>query len=529
MMIKNIKWLLIASLSIVACNKDEDPVVVIEPEVPVTAGSANFAKYVALGNSLSAGFSDSALFKEGQKGSYTKLMSDQFALAGGGAFNIPYMNDNRGGFLIGGAPNPNFLPRLTSLGVVNNSPNISLASPYGSSTTEVAANIFNPAARFNNMGVPGAKSFHLLYNGYGNLSNLPLGLANPYFIRMASAPTATILGDAMAQAPTFFSLWIGNNDVLGNALAGGVPTSIDPTGGDITPATGGVGTGFDATYTFIVNTLTSGGAKGVLSNIPYVTSIPQFTTVPYNPLTNTALGAGVSANGIANIRNLNTNLYGPLNAALSIAGEPNRIKKLSETVANPLLIFDRSLAPKATEITTNLITLGFPAAQAGAYGAIYSQVRQATKEDLVLLATQRVIGTVNPSAPIAALNRFGISSPLRDKDVLTNTEKIALNTAVDGYNIVIKNLAVAKGLAFVDSNQILQNVARGITFGNGYQISASYVVGGAFSYDGVHPSPRGYALLANEFLKSINATYGSTFRSYDLSKFPIQIPTVLAN
>jgi lysophospholipase L1-like esterase len=522
-MIKNIKWLLIASLSIVACNKDEDPVVVIEPEVPVTAGSANFAKYVALGNSLSAGFSDSALFKEGQKGSYTKLMSDQFALAGGGAFNIPYMNDNRGGFLIGGAPNPNFLPRLTSLGVVNNSPNISIASPYGSSTTEAGLNIFNPAARFNNMGVPGAKSFHLVFPGYGAF--------NPYFGRMASTPTASIFGDALAQVPTFFSLWIGNNDVLGNALAGGVPTSIDPAGGDITPAAGGVGTGFDATYTYLVNTLTSApfNAKGVLSNIPYVTSIPQFTTVPYNPLTNTALGAGVPANGIANIRNLNTNLYGPLNAALSIAGEPNRIKKLSETVANPLLIFDRSLAPKATEITTNLITLGFPAAQAGAYGAIYSQVRQATKEDLVLLATQRVIGTVNPSAPIAALNRFGISSPLRDKDVLTNTEKVALNTAVDGYNVVIKNLATLKGLAFVDSNQILQNVARGITFGNGYQISASYVVGGAFSYDGVHPSPRGYALLANEFLKSINATYGSTFRSYDLSKFPIQIPTVLAN
>jgi hypothetical protein len=66
-------------------------------------------------------------------------------------------------------------------------------------------------------GVPGAKSFHLLYNGYGNPAGIAAKTANPYFVRFASSPTATVVGDALAQNPTFFSLWIGNNDTLGYA------------------------------------------------------------------------------------------------------------------------------------------------------------------------------------------------------------------------------------------------------------------------------------------------------------------------
>ena len=56
------------------------------------------------------------------------------------------------------------------------------------------------------MGVPGAASFHLLFDGYGNPANLapPTPTANPYYVRMASATNATILGDALMQGPTLF-------------------------------------------------------------------------------------------------------------------------------------------------------------------------------------------------------------------------------------------------------------------------------------------------------------------------------------
>jgi hypothetical protein len=66
----------------------------------------------------------------------------------------------------------------------------------------------------------------------------------------ASSKWYHFLAYAMSQKPTFFSLWIGNNDVLGFATGG---DGTDP----ITPSAGGVG--FDATYDLLVNTLTSGG------------------------------------------------------------------------------------------------------------------------------------------------------------------------------------------------------------------------------------------------------------------------------
>jgi hypothetical protein len=99
-MIKNFKWLLLVSLAFAACNSDDDDQPVVQ--VPVTAGTANFSKYVALGNSLSAGYMDGALYIKGQENSQTKILSDQFKLAGGGEFRIPYMNDNNGALLLGG-------------------------------------------------------------------------------------------------------------------------------------------------------------------------------------------------------------------------------------------------------------------------------------------------------------------------------------------------------------------------------------------------------------------------------------------
>lgn len=84
-MIKNIKWLLLVSLTFIACNNDDEAVVTYDTAdgLPLTAGSANFAKYVSLGNSLTAGYADGALFKQGQTDSYTNILAQQFALVGG--------------------------------------------------------------------------------------------------------------------------------------------------------------------------------------------------------------------------------------------------------------------------------------------------------------------------------------------------------------------------------------------------------------------------------------------------------------
>jgi hypothetical protein len=53
-----------------------------------------------------------------------------------------------------------------------------------------------------------------------------LGKRKPYFARFATAPGTTILGDALVGS-SFFSLWIGANDVLGYAVAGVLVKSKD--------------------------------------------------------------------------------------------------------------------------------------------------------------------------------------------------------------------------------------------------------------------------------------------------------------
>src|ERR1017187_571736 len=131
----------------------------------------------------------------------------------------------------------------------------------------LATSVYASQGPFNNMGVPGAKSFNVPQVGYGNLS---LGLTNPtinpYFGRMASnQATSSILSDALAQNPTFFSMFIGNNDVLAYAMGGGASDCVTslPT--------------FNASILNVVNNLSAGGAKGVIGNIPDITSLPFFT------------------------------------------------------------------------------------------------------------------------------------------------------------------------------------------------------------------------------------------------------------
>ena len=265
-MIKNFKWLLLVSLSFVACNNDDEAVVVSNSSdgLPLTAGSANFSKYVALGDSFAAGYSDGALFKAGQEGAYPNILAQQFELVGGGAFTTPLMVDNIGGFSMGGSQMSQFGRRLY-FGKTINSDFEEPIPVSGVSGTDVSAHL---SGTYNNLGVPGAKCIQLVTPGFGSSAG------NPYFARFASSAGTTVLADAANLNPTFFSLWVGGVDVLGYALAGG-DKAISP----LTPSAGGIGVGFDASYNELIGKLTTGERKGVVANLPYITALPQFTYI----------------------------------------------------------------------------------------------------------------------------------------------------------------------------------------------------------------------------------------------------------
>jgi len=514
MKINNIWLLAFLFIGFTACDSDDDSLAdpVIDdtvagtPTLPnFTSGSADFSRFVAIGNSLTAGFSDNALFVKGQEVSFPNILAQRFALAGGGAFTQPLMNDDTGGLLLAGTPVAG--PRLI-FDAVNQVP-----VPFsGMPTTEITS--INPGP-YNNMGVPGAKSFHLLAPGYGDLANFPGG-SNPYFIRMASSPSATMLADAMSQNPTFFSLWIGNNDVLGYATSGGDGTN---------PITDQAM--FDGAMTAIVSTL-AGNSQGIIANIPNVADAPFFTTIPFAPLSpaNPDFGPQIpTLNGI----------FGQLNQVYAFLGMPERSIVFSQTAARPVVIKDETLADRSAQIAGVLNasptfpafvqSFGLPAAAApvvaNLLGNVYGQTRQSNANDLLVLPSSSVIGTLNtnvaafletqglPANLAAQFAVEGITNPLDDKWVLLPSEQAEIATATTAFNQTISNLATQFDLAFFDVNTFFNGVAtNGFQAGSAF-MTADFVTGGTFSLDGIHPSPRGNSVVANQMIDIINAKYGS--------------------
>jgi hypothetical protein len=495
---------------------DLDSITFKRPMEQLTSGASDFSKHIALGDSMSAGYCDNALFIAGQNNAYPNILSQQFSLVGGGPFATPFMNDNIGGLLLGGFQIQS--PRL----YFNGSNPIAVS---GTPTTEITNQLIGP---FNNMSVPGAKSFHLLASGYGNLNGIASGQSNPYYARFSSSPTASILDDAVAQSITFFSFWIGNNDVLSYATSGGIGTNQT---GNLNPATYGVNDITDPNVFAVVcdnmlNTLTANGAKGVVANLPYFDTMPYFTTIPTNP--NYALPA-------SNTNQVNQ-IFGLINVALASNGLPARFQPLvaddgnSSTIeTNPLLIVDESLSNISSLIVTAL-TPSLGPATANYFATVYGFARHASNvassRDYILLPAKSVIGTTQTSAT-APFNVNGISYPMQDNTTITVTEATQLKTATDSYNASIQALAAAKELAFVDIKALYNQVNNGGIVANGQTMTSAFITGGMFSLDGVHPSSRGNALITNKFLEAINSKYGSNLQGVNIGDYPVLFPANL--
>ena len=511
-MIKNFKWLLLVSLTFAACNSDDEKAKDTNSSdgLPLTSGTADFSKYVALGDSFAAGFSDNALFIKGQEGAYPNILAQQFTSVGGGTFTTPFTNDNIGGLLLGG--NVISGPRLY-FDTTTSTP----VSAGGTPTTEITAHL---SGTFTNLGVPGAKSFHLLAPGYGNPAGVATGTANPYFARFASSATTTVLADAISQNPTFFSLWIGGNDELGYATSGGDPT-VNPL---TPPAT------FDATYKALISQLVTGGRKGVIANLPVITTLPYFYVIKYNQLTQVNL----TINGVNLVNTLNAQLYGPLHDALTFLGQGDRIKLLSATGNNPMIMVDENLTDLSASLKAVLMGGGLDATTATVMGQIFGKARQTLPTDLICLAASSRIGKVPSVAidgiasPSPSLSQLGITFPLPDRYVLLPSEVAEIEVATTAYNLTIKTASETNNLALVDAKSIMEQLGKpnGIVSDN-YTLTSTFVTGGAFSLDGIHPSPRGYALIANKFIEAINLKYGSNIKAVNLGNYQILFPKTL--
>jgi lysophospholipase L1-like esterase len=361
------------------------------------------------------------------------------------------------------------------------------------------------------MGVPGAKSFHLVTPNYGSVAGVANGTANPWYARFATSESSTVLEDAVSLNPTFFSLWIGNNDILGYATSGGSGVdqagNLDPStygGNDITDPNV-----FAAAYSAQVDALVAGGAKGVLLNIPDVTSIPYFTAVPEQSIPLDAATAGAVN---AQFAQYNDQIL-PLLVQFGVITQEeadSRVVNFVEGINYPIIV-DNDL----TDVSQ--VLQGPPGNLPEELANLLGQLRQATSDDLIVLPASSVLGSVpDPSNPLGVV---GVSIPLENQWVLTTTEQARVAAAGAAYNAVIQGLAAANELGYGDMKSALADVAANGAPYNGGVLESTYGSGGALSLDGVHPTPRGYAFTANTIIDVINTTYNASVPKVDIGTY----------
>ena len=368
----------------------------------VDTGTADFTRYVSIGDSLTFGVVSGSLADAGQDASYPLQIARQVGVEA--TFEQPTVSEpGIPGRLVLTSLSPLRFGRLAGLGEPTN---LTLERPY------------------NNLGVAGAEVNETIFRTGGDV---------PHDLVLRGAGSA--LAQAIFLEPTFATVWIGNNDVLEAALSGIViegETLTDPDA-------------FAADYFTVVGALAATGANLALANLAPVTAIPFVSTIP------------------------------------PVVVDP--------ATREPVLIGGQTIP---------LIGPDGPLASG----------------DKVLLSAADALAT-GRGIPIEV---GGTGEPLGDEHVLNVAELATIDDRLETFNVTIGRAALANRTAFVDVNEIFADAAEnGILLG-GIEYDTT-LLGGLFSYDGVHASPTGYGVLANAFIEAINSRYDADIPAPALTRY----------
>jgi hypothetical protein len=120
---------------------------------------------------------------------------------------------------------------------------------------------------------------------------------------------------------------------------------------------------------------------------------------------------------------------------------------------------------------------------------------------------------VTRNGMMAIANQFSlgvIASPLPAGSILTAATATDLTNRVNALNAQIVSAAKANGAVVYDLNAFLHKIkVSGVTAGAA-TLTGDYL-GGFYSLDAIYPSATGHALIANDILTFINATYHTTY------------------
>ena len=377
----------------------------------------DLSNYVALGDSMTAGFASASMMDWYQDRSYPAVLARQ---AGASTFEQPYISE------------PGIGPIFELVSLLHDGELRPVIAPVGL-VPGLPTNAEYPGI-YNNLGIPTSTLYDMIFQT-GDITNLLQGNFDTVFFDIVLRNGInTALEQAIGLQPSFMTVWIGSNDVLPAVLAA---TPID--GITMTPVDFFAGL-YGNTVGVLATTTT---ADIVFINVPYITDIPFTTSVP-------------------------------------------------PYVDIPQLGRWYLMADTGPLTDDDLVTGGAGALIAIGYGL--------------------------PGGPPLPDNMNLFTG---DPGVVLRAAEVDLiNAQVDGYNAAIDEAAAAFGYPVFDVNAFFADISSGAyvpTFG-GTTLSTDFLLGGIFSYDGIHPQHIGYALMADELIQFINAEYGSEIPRVDMAE-----------
>lgn len=500
---------------------------------PIVSGNAMFARFVGVGDSLTAGFQSGGLLgvngtnplsilpgnivPQTQENGYWALMYEQATgttpaqMANPTTSVLPLINaPGLGAQLIPtnpavtGAP---FVPTQQACDAFN----MASYSAAGFSTVRI-----NPGGAVLDVAVPGITAHEAV-----NMTNPitgpqpgPVGGSCPGYASSATDPTAgalqslvsgessdfiPVLGSYLSQSqvgrltngqpstmvnaaasvkPTFATVWLGANDILKYTFSGGQAQLVDQTQGQM-----------QSDVQLAITTLQKAGAQGVaVANLPTVLETPQF----FRGGTPPALAACATQNW----------LFCDLVAELTPIFEgppynlpPANAQAQAQSVAGQLVAYIAT----TYSVTSNgyLTETGF-----------FAVLKQAAG------------GSLTPK-----LDPNGAGSGLGGA-YITDAFAAQVNAYNAAFNAGIAAAASNTGTALVDINTLFNDLYNGnvsnpevaaafsinpaVNPNTGAFTCCSLVFGqGLLGFDGLHPSNTGYALIANAWIAAIDAKYST--------------------
>lgn len=280
------------------------------------------------------------------------------------------------------------------------------------------------------------------------------------------------LDQAINLDPEIISFWIGGNDVISAALHGGDLNRITPK------------EKFDAEYRDSLTKLRNNtSASIVVANIPDVVDIPFinlfdriFRTVP-------ALGINTP------VPVLYDQNFQPIDF-----GDGLFIPILTNEsdVVHLLLSSRRPYENDGIGIPdlNALIDLGF------------------TMDDAEQLMMEIQNNGLVPSG-----------MPFNGEFTLTSSEQDIIQNTVEEFNSSISDIAFDLNVPVVNANDLLSRINNQGVDGFTGEFVLVDNVNTAFSLDGVHPNNAGYAIIANEFIKVMNDSFGMNITPVNTDQF----------